>query len=367
MSSDGSCTPPEVRETANIAVSNLLPTKSRARYENSYHEFVKWCDRKHIKNYTENCLLAYFEEISIHKKSLWCIYSMLKSCINLKHNIDISKYPKLIAMLKRKTEHHNPKKSQVLNEEHILKFLSAAPNRDYLLMKALLVIGISGACRRGELCKMLVDDVVFKDDIVMVCIPETKTYVKREFFISKGDWIKVIDQFLKIRLLVKGNNKRLFLTYRDGKCINSPVGINTIGRVPSLIAGYLKLQNPQNYSGHCFRRSSATLLANKGSDFLSIKRHGGWKSSSVAEGYIQDSEKNKMKIADIFCAEPGLSKPNTYIFSAEPGPSKPNSYHVSTALNNENTLKASGVSISSCNQCTINVNIYNSNKNKDTE
>ncbi|KAJ3665816.1 hypothetical protein Zmor_001287 [Zophobas morio] len=35
--------------------------------------------------------------------------------------------------------------------------------------------------------------------------------------------------------------------------------------------------------GHCFRRSSASLAADSDVDLISLKRLGGWKSSSVAE------------------------------------------------------------------------------------
>jgi hypothetical protein len=57
------------------------------------------------------------------------------------------------------------------------------------------------------------------------------------------------------------------------------------------------LRNPENARtrSHSFPRSSATLLANKGEDLLGLKRHGGWKSSSTAEGYIEDCVENKIQ------------------------------------------------------------------------
>ena len=63
------------------------------------------------------------------------------------------------------------------------------------------------------------------------------------------------------------------------------------------IAAFLRLPNPENYSGHSFRRSSATLLVDAGADITTLKRHGGWNSSAVAEGYIDDSIKNPSDIA----------------------------------------------------------------------
>jgi hypothetical protein len=67
--SDISCTPPEIREDGNVVIQNLLPTKSRKRYEVVFEKFLQWCKDKNIKNYTENCLLAYFQGFS-SKKSL---------------------------------------------------------------------------------------------------------------------------------------------------------------------------------------------------------------------------------------------------------------------------------------------------------
>lgn len=38
------------------------------------------------------------------------------------------------------------------------------------------------------------------------------------------------------------------------------------------------------------------LLANFGADISVLKRHGGWRSNSVAEAYIEDSLLNKINI-----------------------------------------------------------------------
>lgn len=76
------------------------------------------------------------------------------------------------------------------------------------------------------------------------------------------------------------------------------VGINKFGNLPKEIAKYLKMPNPESYTGHCFRRSSATILVDAGGDMISLKRHGGWQSTAVAEGYIDNSLNNKIKTAN---------------------------------------------------------------------
>jgi hypothetical protein len=59
--------------------------------------------------------------------------------------------------------------------------------------------------------------------------------------------------------------------------------------LPRIVANYLKLPNPEMYTGRCFRRTSAILIADTGADLVTLKRLGGWRSSSVAESYIEDS------------------------------------------------------------------------------
>ncbi|KAJ8975489.1 hypothetical protein NQ317_012211 [Molorchus minor] len=107
------CESEEIVEAANIAISNLLPTKSRSLYDIAYNRFKKWCAEKNVQVYSENVLLAYFSENAKNYKSstLWAQYSMVK-CLIIYDNIDISKFPKLIAFLKRTGDGYQAKKSK---------------------------------------------------------------------------------------------------------------------------------------------------------------------------------------------------------------------------------------------------------------
>ena len=61
-------------------------------------------------------------------------------------------------------------------------------------------------------------------------------------------------------------------------------------KMTKLIAQFLELPNAKKYTGHAFRRTSATLLAESGVDMSAIQRHGGWKSAQVALGYVNESD-----------------------------------------------------------------------------
>ncbi|KAK4887130.1 hypothetical protein RN001_003401 [Aquatica leii] len=236
------------------------------------------------------------------------MYSMLRCSLNLHQNVDISKFNKLHALLKQASVGYLPKKSKILEEDNINKFINEADNELYLAVKVILIIGFNGACRRDELLNLSTDDIEFKQDSIIISLPKTKNNILRTFAITDTNWIELIKEYAKLRP-TKTNHKRFFVTYRNGRCINSPIGINTIGKISKNIAVYLKLPNPELFTGHCFRRSSATHLANRGGDLLTLKRHGGWKSSTVAEGYVDASLKIKIDVAKMFVPQ----KISTYL------------------------------------------------------
>ncbi|XP_031348761.1 uncharacterized protein LOC116174872 [Photinus pyralis] len=167
------------------------------------------------------------------------------------------------------------------------------------MMKVALILGVAGACRREELTKMTVNDIQGEDTFLLVTIPDSKTHVPRTFSVTEGkeNWIHLYQKYKALRPQ-NAQTSRLFLNYKMGKCTVQPVGINTFGAIPKKIASYLKLPNASSFTGHCFRRTSATLLANAGADLLSLKRHGGWRSSTVAEGYVDGSLQGKLEVCN---------------------------------------------------------------------
>jgi integrase len=177
-----------------------------------------------------------------------------------------------------------------------------------------LIIGITGACRKQELLNLKVNDVEDLGEFMKIMLPITKTKVPREFTVTKGHFkdLNLVDMVRKYATLRPSHtpHARFFINYKKGRCTVQPVGINTFGGLPSKIANFLELPSAKEYTGHCFRRTSASLLANAGADMSVIKRHGAWKSSNVAEGYVDDSLENK-KICKLLVG--GEDQENTQI------------------------------------------------------
>jgi Phage integrase family. len=133
-------------------------------------------------------------------------------------------------------------------------------------------------------------------NIILVNIPNTKTKKHRSFTIIGEFYLNLYRKYATLRPK-DITFDRFFIKYQNGHCHRVVMGIHKISKVPKDVASFLRLPNPHEYTGHCLRRTSATILVDNGGDITTLKRHGGWKSTSVAEGYIEDSVNNKKQIA----------------------------------------------------------------------
>lgn len=130
-------TPPDLQEEASNVSLNLLPKKSRQRYEKYYELFNNWKKNKKAKNLTENVLLAYLSERSkiVNAGTLWSEFSMLKSTFKVKENINFDNFHKVRAFLKQNSVNYLPKKSKILTQEQCIEFFKEADDSEYLMIK----------------------------------------------------------------------------------------------------------------------------------------------------------------------------------------------------------------------------------------
>ncbi|XP_034938091.1 uncharacterized protein [Chelonus insularis] len=213
-----------------------------------------------------------------------------------KHAINIHDHAGVIAFLKQKHKGYTPKKSKVLNTEEIDQFITEAPNCEFLAIKVALIFGVSGARRRQELCDTTIDNIIDKGDMIIVNVPRTKNDKPRSFIVQ-GQFYELYKTYASLRP-PKVTTQRFFLNYRKGKCTSQVIGINSLGNMAEVVATYLKLDNPELYTGHTFRRTAAIILADTGANNRELKNLGGWKSDAVTEGYIENSIQNKKRVGN---------------------------------------------------------------------
>ncbi|XP_059053089.1 uncharacterized protein LOC131847527 [Achroia grisella] len=277
----------------------LLTSKSWKKYMKAYYNFALWKKRKGVKSFSEPVFLAYFKELAKSKKpsTLWSTYSMLKSTVGNKNGIKMENYTKLISYLKKWSRGHKSTTSEVFSVENINTFIKEAPDKEFLAIKVALIFGIKGACRANELLNITVNDVKKQSDqLLFVKMTDSITKMDRSFTVP-DEYKSIVEKYQALRPNNVENN-RFFIRYQNGKCYKHVIGKNKFSSMPQEIANYLKLPDSKLYTGHCFRRTAAALLAESGNapSNKQKKRHGERKSSKTTkELRKKDSTKKKAK------------------------------------------------------------------------
>lgn len=231
-----------------------------------------------------------------------------------------------------------------------------------------------GACRREELTNLMTRNIEDCGTVLVITLEETKTKKSRTFTVINNDQ-NFLEYFRKYAALRPNNIKheRFFLAYKNGKCSSQPVGKNTFGSLPAKIAAFLSLPEPSLYTGHCFRRTSATFLADSGADISHLKRHGGWKSACVAEGYVEESIQQKIKTSQKILGpdrqppsfpQQKPSNSSCSVFDKENLVSITDipSQIPKTVFERNSTTNVPSVILNNCNNCQISVTIQTQNK-----
>ena len=287
---------------------NLLPQKSKQRYLGEYSKYLQWLTKNGHEPKTESehesTLFSYLQQLKLkYKESTLCtMCSMIRSVLLMKQKLEvsISRIKRLLNSNKTKT-----KKAKCFTEEEINTYLrNEKSSGQALVTKLILVFGLYGALRVSELAALKFEHVEYHHHPVKhlkVNITQSKTDKSEQgfFFIiperSSGDLNCPVKLFHQYRNQIEKATGRRFRYFRNGKFSNNVIGVHSVALVPRMVATFLKLKNSNEYTGHTLRRTSATFLANQGISMPNLKRIGRWKSTTVAQGYLDQSTTRKLK------------------------------------------------------------------------
>lgn len=299
-------TPEELKKVAVNALGDLVPKKSKEQYVKAELRFKQWLQSKNTNRISETTLLAYFKEMLAVKKptSLWSEYSQLKKMLRVNHNIDISKFTAISDLLKQASSTHSKKKASTFTHEDVDKYLSSAPNTlDFIQEKFALLLGIFGGLRSEEFCEIQFGDITELEGNLKVNLGHRKTdqaSVGTTFFItqSASNTTCPIYYYGLYKKEFDVPEGFVFRQIKNGKITKQKRGKTYFYELPKRIATFLKLEAPEKYTGHAIRRTATTWLAERGASSSVIQNFGGWKSSSIAQEYIDDSDSIRTTIAE---------------------------------------------------------------------
>lgn len=117
--------------------NDKLPKKSEQKYKFHYNCFMKWRAENGKDDFTEETVASYFKDLSEKNlpSTVFCVYSMIRSVLNVNHNIDIGRFSTVKAFLKKNAEKFEPKSAKRLTGQQILRFVETAPDDFYLDVK----------------------------------------------------------------------------------------------------------------------------------------------------------------------------------------------------------------------------------------
>lgn len=138
-------TPPNLLEISELAVSGLVPEKSKSAYEKTYDNSITWQKKMKTLSFSMHVVLAYFKEKSETYKPTthWSEFSKLAATLKVKNNVQIDQYSELKAFSKKKSTNFSSKKARLFTSKEFEKFLNEAPNSRYLATKVRLIYKFS--------------------------------------------------------------------------------------------------------------------------------------------------------------------------------------------------------------------------------
>ncbi|KAJ8669314.1 hypothetical protein QAD02_000573 [Eretmocerus hayati] len=291
--------PADIAAEAREAKLDTLPLASRAKYMKEYEAYKAWCVSRGTPFISEDSLLVYVRTLSQDgyvASTIRAALSMIKACIKAYDGVDIGAYVNVNSYMRNASGKHKPKKARVLTSQQLHTFCNFAPDDEYFLIKVILIVGVIGCCRKSELVYLMMKYVTVTASSILIDIPPevTKTFTANTFSIV-GPFYTIVRRYLESRKNIA--NERFFLVYRSGSFIDCACGDKTIGSVPKVVAKFLGLPEPERYTSHSIRRSSATVYAESGCTDTELRLHGRWKSNSCASGYLEDTDIRRHKVS----------------------------------------------------------------------
>jgi hypothetical protein len=255
----------------------------------------------------EEAFTNFFKFLRLEKNlastSLWTYYSCLNSMMKRKYNVKLQNYPRLTMLLKGYDTDIKTKAS-VFDDTEIKSFMLAKMECSYWLVRqAISIVAFFGGLRLTECNDLVLEKMVRTNDGYKIthsrCKQRSDQRATAFLVPAEGGFADRLGEYLeKVSSDLNVFTGRVWWTGTKGQRLkNSGMGKNTVGKVPHDVARRLKLDNPDDYTFHSYRRTSATTAANGGMTSEQMQGFYGWKSASMCQEYISTSRPAIMRAA----------------------------------------------------------------------
>lgn len=290
----------EMRERHQRFISAATSENTRRTYRSAIRHFYAWggvlpCDSGAALRY----LLAYSD--SLNPRTLALRLTALAQWHAFQGFPDPTADPGVRKTLKgvMRTRGKPRKKAKALPIEDLEAIVAKlGPDTSLIAIRnnALLQIGFFGALRRSELAALMVEELAWEADGLVITLARSKTDQEGEG-VSKAipyggpDGIccpvRALKRWLEAANITSGAVFRRVT--RWGVIGADPLSDGSINDILEACAKAADLAYAPELSSHSLRRGLATSAHRSGADFKDIKRQGGWRHDGTVQGYIEEA------------------------------------------------------------------------------
>ena len=299
-----------MKRSSEDILQSINPIKSVEKYNKTWQQFVEYGEINDESEPTEEKFLQYFDHLRnvkhLASSTLWSVYSMLNHKYQLLYGLKLQKYPRITMLLKSYEAGYQRKVASSFTKEEIKRYLETSPNtNEHLYMKAACVLCYFGGLRCADLASINTSDVEF-NDVTGLWVSYKVSKQKGEQINNKFnipiEYCDYLDRYDNKLHDCNASEGRLMKSYRihkdgGGYFMKQPMGIHLLAKIPTKIAEFLRLKNAASYTGHAFRRTAATVLAESATSTSSMKKHFNWKQENTALKYVDNTNSSKLGIS----------------------------------------------------------------------
>ena len=280
---------------------------TRPRYEKLWKDFKQYTGQESLNNRvpSEDEILAFMRHLRDDKgmasSTMWTSYSQLNGVVKSKYGFNLKKYARVTTLLKS-MDTDIKKKASVFTKEELDKFIGAKElgTPYWIVRKGIVLCSFFGGLRHAELMDLKLERVVSTKNGVSVTHNRAKQRsdkLEAKFLIPRAsnqgqlDYAKVMEHYLEyVRNDLGKVTGRLWFTGNHRQFVNLFLGKNMVGKIPHELATFLELSDPDSFTFHSFRRSSASQAADLGTTSLQMQSYYGWKNASMTLEYVSTSK-----------------------------------------------------------------------------
>ena len=163
----------------------------------------------------------------------------------------------------------------------------------WLVRKVITIAEVNGLLRTVEVVAMLKSNFMKISGIWVVTFMRAKPKGPKRlssFVIFCPKQVALLNEYFALEKIVSLRESDRIFHRLDS---NQPIGKNEIAKILWQVAEYIFDHfriNPENFTGHCWRRTGATWLANSGASIVTLETARGWLSSSIADVALPKGE-----------------------------------------------------------------------------